>query len=214
AALVNVDSLIQTVFEPVRIPTPKTSRVGIVVIGISTGGPQALRHFLPLLPEDFPVPIAIVLHMPIGYTNLFAQKLDEISKLEVVEAKEGVSISPGRIVLAQAGRHLTVRRGLDDMVRGHLSLEPIDSLHRPCADVLFQSAAEVYGDAVLGVVMTGMGKDGKEGAAWIKAKGGSILTEAEESCVIFGMPRAVAEAGLSDASAPLKKMAQAIIERI
>ncbi|MGZ4972965.1 MAG: protein-glutamate methylesterase/protein-glutamine glutaminase [Limisphaerales bacterium] len=214
ASLVNVDSLIQPAFEPIKIATPKTSRVGIVVIGISTGGPQALRHFLPLLPEDFPVPIAIVLHMPIGYTNLFAQKLDEISKLEVVEAKEGVSISPGRIVLAQAGRHLTVRRGLDDMVRGHLSLEPIDSLHRPCADVLFQSAAEVYGDAVLGVVMTGMGKDGKEGAAWIKAKGGSILTEAEESCVIFGMPRAVAEAGLSDASAPLKKMAQAIIERI
>lgn len=211
---VQIDKLKVGPSQGVKLVSRKPTRVQMVVIGISTGGPQALRHFLPLFPADFPVPIAIVLHMPVGYTKLFAEKLDEICEMEVVEAKEGELVVPGKIVLAQAGRHLRVRRGVDDMVRCHLSLEPIDSLHRPCADILFQSAAEVYKEAVLGVVMTGMGKDGKEGAAWIKANGGSILTEASESCVIFGMPRAVAEAGLSDATAPLNKMAQAIIERL
>jgi two-component system chemotaxis response regulator CheB len=214
-ATVKIDQLVRAeTGQPVKVVPKSTSRVQIVVIGISTGGPQALRRFLPLLPANFPAPIVIVLHMPVGYTSLFAQKLDEICEMEVVEAKEGVTIAPGKIVLAQAGRHLRVQRGRDNTVRCHLSLEPIEALHRPCADVLFQSAAEVYGDAVLGVVMTGMGKDGKEGAAWIKAKGGSILTEAEESCVIFGMPRSVVEAGLSDASAPLNRMAQAITDRL
>ena len=95
-----------------------------------------------------------------------------------------------------------------------LSVHPIDLLHRPSVDVLFQSAAEIYGGNVLAVVMTGMGMDGKEGAAWIKAKGGTVFTEAEETCVIYGMPRAVNEAGLSDACVPLPRMAQAIRERL
>jgi two-component system chemotaxis response regulator CheB len=99
-------------------------------------------------------------------------------------------------------------------VCAHLDLRPLDSLHRPSADVLFQSAAAVYGERVLGVVMTGMGVDGREGAAWIKANGGSVLTEAEDSCVVYGMPRSVVEAGLSDASVTLDRMAQAIVERI
>ena len=96
----------------------------------------------------------------------------------------------------------------------HLDLRPLDTLHRPSADVLFQSAAELYGDRVLGVVMTGMGSDGRAGAAWIKAKGGHILTEAEASCVVYGMPRSVVEAGLSDAAVPLGAMAKAILERL
>jgi two-component system chemotaxis response regulator CheB len=189
-------------------------KVKMVVIGISTGGPQALRHLIPQFPKDFPVPVAMVLHMPIGYTALFAQKLNEISKLNVEEAVQGDVIEPGRAILAPAGRHLSIKREPTGRVVGQLSVHPLDALHRPCADVLFQSAAQVYGDGVLGVVMTGMGKDGQQGAAWIKAQGGTVLTEAEESCVIYGMPRSVVEAGLSDAAIPLGKMAAAIMDRL
>lgn len=189
-------------------------KVDIVVIGISTGGPQGLRHLIPQFPADFPVPIAMVLHMPVGYTALFAQKLDEISKLKVVEAAQGEEVVAGKALLAPAGKHLSLRREPKGRVIGQLSLQPIDSLHRPAADVLFQSAAQIYGKRVLGVVMTGMGSDGQQGAAWIKAQGGTVLTESEESCVIYGMPRSVCEAGLSDASFSLANMAQAITERL
>ncbi len=95
-----------------------------------------------------------------------------------------------------------------------LDISPLDTLHRPSVDVLFQSAAEVYGERVLAVVMTGMGDDGRQGAAWIKARGGTVLTEAEESCVVYGMPRSVVEAGLSDESVPLERLAAAIVERV
>jgi two-component system chemotaxis response regulator CheB len=188
--------------------------VDIVVIGISTGGPQALRHLIPQLPASFPVPIAIVLHMPVGYTNLYAVKLDEISELTVQEARDGDVLQPGRVFVAQAGRHLAMRRTPTGQVVTQLTVQPLDSTHRPSADVLFQSAAEVFRERVLGVVMTGMGSDGKQGAAWIKAQGGTVLTEAEESCVIYGMPRVVVEAGLSDHSIPLNRMAQEIMERL
>jgi two-component system chemotaxis response regulator CheB len=116
-------------------------------------------------------------------------------------------------LLAPAGRHLTFRR-VEDRVVAHLDLRPLDTPHRPAVDVLFQSAAEVFGERSLGVVMTGMGADGREGSAWIKARGGHVITEAEESCVVYGMPRSVVEAGLSDASVPLEAVADAILERI
>lgn len=195
-------------------PAPRTSKIEVVVIGISTGGPQALRRMMPLLAGDFPVPIAIVLHMPVGYTALYAEKLNELCTLRVKEAEEGDLLQPGRVLLAPAGRHLTFRRTADNKVVSQLSIRPMEKLHRPSADVLFQSAAEVYHGAVLGVVMTGMGDDGKEGCAWIKAEGGTVLTEAERSCVIYGMPRSVDEAGLSDASVALDDMAAAITSRL
>lgn len=199
---------------PVLWPKPRTSRVEVVVIGISTGGPQALRNMLPQLPRDFPVPVAVVLHMPEGFTGLYAAKLNELCPLEVKEAAEGDEAQPGRILLAPAGWHLCLHRKRNGVVVAQLSAKPLEVLHRPSVDVLFRSAAEVYGERVLGVVMTGMGSDGKEGAAWIKAQGGTILTETEESCVIYGMPRAVVEAGLSDAALPLSQMAQGIMERL
>jgi two-component system chemotaxis response regulator CheB len=116
-------------------------------------------------------------------------------------------------LLAQAGRHLLLRR-MGGNVVAQLAFTPLDTLHRPSADVLFQSAVETYGGRVLAVVMTGMGSDGCQGAAWVKAQGGTVLTEAEESCVIYGMPRSVVEAGLSDAAVPLNRMAQAIMEQL
>lgn len=201
--------LVAAVEKTARMP----AKVGVVMIGISTGGPQALRHLLPLLPADFPVPIAVVLHMPVGYTALYAQKLNEICALEVIEAHEGAVMRPGRVILAQAGRHLLLRRTLSGEVQAQLSMQPLEKIHRPSVDVLFQSASETYRDRVLAIVMTGMGDDGKQGAAWVKAQGGTVLTEAESSCVIYGMPRSVVEAGLSDAAIPLDRMAQTILER-
>jgi len=185
-----------------------------VVLGISTGGPQALRMLVPRLPKDFAAPVAIVLHMPLGFTALFASKLAEVSQLEVREAVEGDEFNRGRVLLAPAGKHMTLVRKASGQVVAHLSRQPAESLHRPSVDVLFRSAAEIFRERVLGVVMTGMGSDGREGAAWIKAKGGAVITEAEETCVIYGMPRSVVEAGLSDAAVPLSRMANAIVERI
>ena len=122
-------------------------------------------------------------------------------------------VEPGTALLAPAGRHLTFKRQ-NGQVCVHLDVLPLDTPHRPSVDALFHSAAQIYGARVLGIVMTGMGNDGREGAAWIKARGGSILTETEASCVVYGMPRSVVEAGLSDAQIPLERMAQAIMERI
>jgi two-component system, chemotaxis family, protein-glutamate methylesterase/glutaminase len=199
---------------PGVVASQGAGQVDCVVLGISTGGPQALRRLLPELPADFPVPIAMVLHMPIGYTALFAEKLNEVSQLEVLEAKDGDVLRPGLALLAPAGRHLTLVRNRQGAVVARLAMQPIDKTHRPSVDVLFQSAADIYGGRVLGIVMTGMGDDGKQGAAWIKAQGGKILTEAESSCIIYGMPRSVAEAGLSDRAVPLPNMAQAIMENL
>lgn len=187
-----------------------THSVDIVVLGISTGGPQALKRLIPQLPADFPVPVVMVMHMPVGYTEMYAAKLNELSHLEVREAAVGDEIRPGRVFLAPAGRHLSFKRDANGKVVTHLDAKPFNSLHRPSVDVLFQSAAEVYGNRVLGVVMTGMGSDGKQGAAWIKAQGGLIFTEAESSCVVYGMPSTVVEAGLSDKSVALEHMAHAI----
>jgi two-component system chemotaxis response regulator CheB len=189
------------------------AEVDVVVLGISTGGPQGLKVLLPQLPEGFQVPMAIVLHMPIGYMEMYAKKLDEMCSVTVREASEGDELVPGVVLMAPAGRHLTFRRDGSRVVC-HLDLRPLDMPHRPAADVLFQSAADVFGARTLGVVMTGMGADGRDGAAWIKARGGCILTESEESCVVYGMPRSVVEAGLSDESVPLERMAQAILERV
>ena len=204
--------------EPPAVPLAAPARGGngavdMVVLGVSTGGPQALKAVMPQLPGDLPVPIAVVLHMPPGYTELYAAKLGEITALDVKEAAEGDEVRPGLVLLAPAGRHLTFRR---DGIRivCHLDLRPLDTLHRPSVDVLFQSAAEMYGARTLGVVMTGMGSDGREGAAWIKARGGRILTEAEASCIVYGMPRSVVEAGLSDAAVPLEGLADAILRQL
>jgi two-component system, chemotaxis family, protein-glutamate methylesterase/glutaminase len=190
-----------------------TASVDVVVIGISTGGPQGLKQVIPRLPADCPAPVLIVLHMPVGYTELYARKLNDLSALTVTEAHEGDEIVAGGVMIAPAGRHLRLRRD-GQSIRAQLDMRPLDTPHRPSVDVLFQSAAEVCGARTLGVVMTGMGADGRAGSAWIKACGGTVLTQTEASCVVYGMPRSVDEAGLSDASVDIERMADAIVERI
>lgn len=192
---------------------PGRGNVDIVVLGVSTGGPQGLKRVIPRIPADCPVPIAIVMHMPAGYTEMYAKNLNDLSAIAVMEASEGQIMTGGTAYLAQAGRHLSFRRDGSNVVT-HLDVRPLNTLHRPSVDVMFQSAAEVFDSRVLGVVMTGMGSDGKEGAAWIKARGGQIFTEAEDSCVVYGMPRSVVEAGLSDRVLPLERLAGGIMERI
>jgi two-component system, chemotaxis family, protein-glutamate methylesterase/glutaminase len=194
-------------------PRQGDGRVDVIVIGVSTGGPQALKALIPQLSADLPVPIAIVMHMPVGYTELYAKKLNELSQLTVKEAERDDVLLPGVAYLAPAGRHMSFRRHGSD-VCVHLDMRPLDMAHRPSVDVLFQSAAETFGARVLGVVMTGMGSDGREGSAWIKARGGQIVTESEPSCVVYGMPRSVVEAGLSDTTASLEAMPGVILGRL
>jgi len=198
----------------VQIAPPRKRKVDVVVIGISTGGPQALRYLVPRLPADLPVPVLVVLHMPVGYTAMFAEKLAELSKIKVREAKEGDPFEPGSVIIGQAGRHLVLRRNSVGLPEIGLASTPLEKPHRPSVDVLFQSAAETFQSRTLAIVMTGMGDDGKEGAAWIKAQGGKVITESEESCIIYGMPRSVVEAGLSDLSASLTDMPEAIINNL
>lgn len=178
----------------------------IVTIGISTGGPFSLQKVIPLLPSDFPVPIAIVQHMPPHFTKSLADRLDSISRLEVCEAEEGMELSKGKVYIAPGGLHMKFTRE-GGTVRTNISKDPGDTLHRPSVDVMFSSALEMFGGRVLATVMTGMGHDGLEGARLIKQAGGKIIAQDEETSVVYGMPRSIVDADLADAVVPLEEIA-------
>jgi len=166
----------------------------LVVIGVSTGGPQALEFLLAQLPPDFPGSIAIVQHMPEGFTDMFARRLDEICSLRVKEAQSGDVLQAGRVLVCPGSRHMRVKRlTMGDVAV--LSDEPRVNGHRPSVDVLFKSAAEEFGSHAVAVLMTGMGDDGAEGLGAVKKAGGLTIAQAEESCVVFGMPKAAIERG-------------------
>ncbi|NTX34776.1 chemotaxis-specific protein-glutamate methyltransferase CheB [Myxococcus sp. CA033] len=185
----------------------------LVVVGTSTGGPQALTRLLSALPADFPAPMALALHIPPGYTEAVARRLDSLCALEVREAEDGMEMRPGRVVLARAGQHLKIERH-GALTVGRVDRHPVQMPHHPSVDVLFESAARTWGRDTVGLVLTGMGDDGREGARAIRAAGGSILTESESSCVVYGMPRAVDEAGLATASAPLEGMVALLLTQL
>jgi two-component system chemotaxis response regulator CheB len=182
-----------------------------LVIGTSTGGPQALTRLLSALPQDFPLPIAVALHIPAGYTAAMAGRLNAVCAIEVREAEDGMLLRPGLAVLARGGIHLKLKR-VKVGVSVSLDAEPSQQLYFPSVNVLFHSAVACYGSGVLGVVLTGMGDDGMLGAAAIQQAGGIVLTEAESSCVIYGMPRCVVEKGYSAGEVPLDEMAAAIVK--
>lgn len=193
--------------------SPRATRCDLVVIGTSTGGPQALTQLLAVLPKNFPIPLAIALHIPAGYTEELAKRLDHGSEIDVVEARDGLALRPGLAVLARGGMHLKLDRAGGRLVT-RLDSEPRSEAHAPSVDVLFESAVEQLGGRLLGVVLTGMGSDGLRGARAIHQAGGQVLTEEEGSCVVYGMPRVVKEAGLSCDEARLEHMALAISRRI
>ncbi|MCK5197951.1 MAG: chemotaxis-specific protein-glutamate methyltransferase CheB, partial [Spirochaetales bacterium] len=191
------------------IPREKGGDIEIVVIGVSTGGPNALRHMLVDIAPDFPVPILIVQHMPAGFTIEFAKSLDRICPLDVKEVTDGDVLSPGRIFIAPGNFHIEVeRKKLASVVR--TSSADLMNGHRPSADVLFSSVAKYYGGNTLAVIMTGMGRDGATEIGTIFAKGGITVGQDEESSIVYGMPKVAAERGFIDHVVPLDKMAETL----
>lgn len=170
----------------------KRSADKVLAIGASTGGPNVLSYLLPRIPGDFPAAIVIVQHMPAGFTEMFASRLDSICAIDVKEAEDGDLILPGRALIAPGDRHLKVKR-LPLGAIAMLSDAPTVNGHRPSVDVLFHSVASEYGSMATGLIMTGMGTDGAEGIGEIKSRGGLSIAQDEESCIVFGMPRAALE---------------------
>jgi two-component system chemotaxis response regulator CheB len=197
---------------PAQARASQISRPQVVAIGISTGGPQALSNLLPKLPSKFPLPILIVQHMPPMFTRLLADRLRSAGPLHVEEAADGTVITPGRVYIAPGDYHLRVRRA-GSSIAAVLDHGPQENSCRPAADVLFRSVAESYGGDVLCVVMTGMGSDGLRGAQKLKAAGAQVLVQDEASSVVWGMPGAVAEAGIADQIVPLDQLAGEIARR-
>jgi len=174
----------------------------LLVIGSSTGGPKALQDVLPTLPANLPVPCLIVQHMPSTFTKPFADRLDGICQVHVKEAEQGEPLKAGTVYIAPGGIHMTFgARGPKGCIE--LSPEPVSSLHRPSVDVLFLSVAELFRGQVLAGILTGMGADGAKGMEQLKRKGAHTFAESEESCVVYGMPRAAVERGCVDLVTPL-----------
>lgn len=189
----------------------KTTRREIVAVAASTGGPVALQQLLAKLPENFPVPLVITQHMPKDFTASFARRLDSLSPLTVVEGEEGMELKPGSAVIAPGGAHLTVKRKAGGIPYCALSDAPPVLSVKPSANIMFASVAGEFGGRVVGVILTGMGRDGTEGALALRAKGAYIIAESQETCVVYGMPKAAVEAGVVDELLPLPEIPDALL---
>jgi two-component system chemotaxis response regulator CheB len=206
-----VSPLSQAVRGPVEKAAPNSQRrpTRVVAIGVSTGGPQALQYLLPQLPKDFPGTILVVQHMPEGFTEMFSRRLDEICSIKVKEAQSGDLLLAGRALVCPGSRHLRVKRmPLGDVVV--LGDEPRVNGHRPSVDVLFRSVAEEFGKDSVGVLMTGMGEDGAQGLGVLKAAGAMTIAQNEESCVVYGMPKAAIERGYAVRVVSLEALANTL----
>lgn len=201
--------------------TPSASRVmrvlqstkvrpRVLTIGVSTGGPAALGAILPAIPADFPLPILVVQHMPPLFTRLLAERLNSTCKLSVEEATDGCAVVPGRILIAPGDFHMRLAT-VAERVQVCLDQSPRLNSCRPAVDALFVSTGEVYGGAVLAVILTGMGQDGLHGAEILKALGANILAQDEASSVVWGMPGAIVSAGLADRVLPLDQVVPQIL---
>ncbi len=187
--------------------------IELVAIGTSTGGPLALQNVLLNLPADFPKPIVMIQHMPATFTPAFAKRLDQLCKIEVREAQDGDRIQPGLALLAPGGKQMLIE-GRD----GNATIRIIESepslTYKPSVDVTFRSANKVFANKTLAIVLTGMGADGREGARMLKQSGAEVWAQDEASCVVYGMPAAVVEAGLADRVMDINEFSQAIIKRV
>ena len=193
--------------------------VELLVIGVSTGGPSALEIMLPMLPKDFPVPVMIVQHMPVLFTGALAERLDRICRMPVRQARDGAAIGPGQVWLAPGDAHMEVGHGAG--LRRAGAFNPVLKLHqkpplnscKPSVDYLFFSAAAMYGEGTLALVMTGMGSDGFDGAKAVRAAGGAVLAQDEATSAVWGMPGMVAKGGVANSVLPLPALAAALIMR-
>lgn len=192
-----------------RIP----SRVDLVVVGSSMGGPKALGEIMSVLPEDFPVPILLVQHMPAVFTKALADRLNQNSKLTIRECNQPMVIEPGQALLAAGDYHMAVSRQGDQILASPLRTEPVNFC-RPAVDILFNSAAEHFGANTLAVVLTGMGQDGLDGCRTLSETGAQILIQDRASSAVWGMPGSVSRAGLATAEYPLIQMADEICRRV
>lgn len=181
----------------------------LVVIGTSTGGPQALQNVVTRLPGNLPCGVVIVQHMPAGFTKALAERLDSISAISVKEAEDGDKIEAGKVYIAPGNYHLRIKNGTHIV----LGQDPPVGNHRPAVNVMFSSVAQL-GRKLVAVIMTGMGCDGCEGMKEIKAAGGYSIAQDEPTCVVYGMPKAVVDAGLADEVRPVQNIAQAIVEAV
>lgn len=196
-------------------PTPSVTkgalpniRYNAIALGVSTGGPISLQKVIPLLSENLNVPMFIVQHMPPKFTKSLADRLNGMSKLNVKEAEHGDVVANNNVYIAPGGKHINfVKMGSSTKII--LADEPT-SLHRPSVDIMFHSALAIYGKNMLGVIMTGMGKDGLQGITELKKLGGNCLAQNENSCIVYGMPKAVVDAGFADAIVPLDQIANKI----
>ncbi|NMC11376.1 MAG: chemotaxis response regulator protein-glutamate methylesterase, partial [Chloroflexi bacterium] len=194
--------------KPVENTAPRKTRHytktdKVVVIGASTGGPRALSTVVPQIPGDLPATYLIIQHMPVGFTRSLAERLNNISNIEIREAAPGDSLEVGRALLAPGGFHMVLDQN------NCISLNQNPPVHgvRPAIDVTMISVAQKFGASTIGVVLTGMGTDGTNGAALIHSSGGYVIAEDESTCVVWGMPRSVQEAGVADVIAPLHEVA-------
>lgn len=210
--------------EQIPIPAPKPfpppirrtdvnfpSNTAVLAIGVSTGGPQSLTKIIPMLPEDFPIPIVMVQHMPPLFTASLAQSLDKVSKLKVTEAVDGEPAVKGKVLIAPGGKHMILRKSGSGAVVSITDGAPENGC-KPAVDVLYRSLGDCYGDkGILTVILTGMGSDGLAGVRELKNKHCFCITQSARSCIIYGMPRAVDEAGLSDLQLDLDDIPSTIV---
>ncbi len=195
-----------------RQPPTLSARVDAVVIGVSTGGPNALQAIIPKLPADLAVPLFVVQHMPKLFTRLLAERLDGLSLVTVAEAQPGIVAQSGTVLIAPGDFHMTLVRR-DGRVEVALDSEPPENSCRPSVDPLFRSAAQIYGSGTLAVVLTGMGKDGLAGVETVTAAGGQCFAQDEATSVVWGMPGFVTRAGLADCNLGLDGIATELVRR-
>lgn len=198
--------------EVVRKPQSQIPQIGFkaVAIGISTGGPLSLQKIIPVLSERINVPIFIVQHMPPKFTKSLADRLNLLSKLNVKEAENGEPVQNGTVYIAPGGFHMTIRKNGMACNQIVISSEPSTTLHRPSVDVMINSVVGLYGKHTLGVIMTGMGKDGFEAIKNLKSLGGYAIAQDEPTCIVYGMPKAIVDAGFADNILPLEKIPEII----
>ncbi len=194
-------------------PLERDSRIDVIAIGTSTGGPNALGEIMPRFPKDFPVPILIVQHMPPVFTAFLAERLSASAQIPIKEGLRGAELEPGNAWIAPGDFHMTISREGNRVRLGMNQLPPENSC-RPSVDVMFRSVAEVYGPGVLAIMLTGMGQDGLRGCERIREAGGQIVVQDEESSVVWGMPGAVANAGIADQILSLARIPDVILQKV